>query len=341
MIPHSKPFLSDADRTVLLSVMRSGMLAEGDKTKEFEENVRNYLEIPFGLATSSGSSALSLSLLCLGLGKGDEVVIPTYVCNTVYKAVVNTGAKPILCDIGPDWNMTFESVGERISRKTKAIILVHIFGINAWDNRFRDFNIPVIEDFCQAFSKSNSSGDWKLNGISGVYSFHATKCLCTGEGGFIVTRNASIFKKIRNLKDNHNPFSRMTDLQATLGISQLHQYPSMLARRNKLAKIYLKELNPELISDITRLQGKSMFFRFPIKLKMPKAQEAITKFSKMGIAIRKGVDSLIHKELKRKDKDFPNATYQFHRTLSLPIYPSLTGKEQKKIIHAVNSNLVL
>ena len=331
LISHSKPTLTSKDIDAILKVMQSNMIAAGEKTAEFENRVAEYLGLKGGVATSSGTSALSLSLKALGAGKGDEVIIPTYVCPTVLFAVENTGATPVLCDVGNDWLISYDTVKPHLSSKTKAIIAPHIGGIAIDIKPLTELGVPVIEDLAQAFGVEINGRKAGTFGQIAMCSFKAIKCLTTGEGGMILSNDNSMLKKIRSAQI----FSPMSDLQAALGISQLEQYDSFLQRRQEIANIYFKIFDN--FSDICRpraIRNRSMFFRFPLitplSFEMLKAE-----FEKKGIAVRQFIDFLLHRVLKQPSKNFPNAEKHFKETLSIPIYPSLSDEQVEYISKVV------
>lgn len=323
VIPHSQPTLTFKDKDALSKVMQSNMIATGEKTTEFENRVADYLGLKGGVATSSGTAALFLSLKGLGIGKKDEVVIPTYVCPTVLYAVENTGATPVLCDVGSDWLISSDTVKPHLSSKTKAVIAPHIGGIAIDIEPLIELGVPVIEDLAQAFGAEINGRKAGSFGQISIYSFKAIKCLTTGEGGMILTNDESILEEMRSAQI----FCPMSDLQAALGISQLEQYESFLQRRQEIANIYFRTFDK--FSDICMplsLRKRSMFFRFPLRVPLP-FEMLKTEFEKEGIAVRQFIDFLLHRVLKQPSKNFPNAEKHFKETFSIPIYPSLSDDQ--------------
>lgn len=327
IISHSKPTLTSRDKDALLKVLHSKMIARGDRVIEFESKVANYLGLKGGVATSSGTAAFFLSLKALGIGKGDEVVLPTYVCYTVLSAVEKTGAIPVLCDVGNDWLISYDIVKPHLSSKTKAIIAPHIGGVTIDIKPLTDLGIPIIEDLAQAFGAEINGRKAGTFGQIAMCSFKAIKCLTTGEGGMILSNDNSILEKIRSVQI----FSPMSDIQAALGISQLEQYDSFLRRRQEIADIYFRTFDkfPEICMPLI-LRKRSMFFRFP--LIVPLSFDMLkAEFEKKGIAVRQFIDFLLHRILKQPSENFPNAEKHFKETLSIPIYPSLKDDQVEYI----------
>lgn len=315
------------------------MIAKGEKVTEFEVKLRSYLKINNLFTCSCGTNALILSLLGLNIKKNNEVILSTYVCSDVLRAVQFCGAKPVLCDIGPHWNVSTETVSEKISSKTKAIILAHVYGIPINTKKFLDFEIPIIEDCCQSFGAEIENKKIGTIGTIGVFSFHATKCLTSGEGGAIASNDDTLIKKIKKINSSSNIFSRMTDIQAVLGNSQLQRYPEFLEIRKKIADMYYSEIPKELTYKMQTIRNQSMYFRFLLNTRHTLKFSKIRRlYQDKNIAIRRGVDKLLHRTYKKGiNSGFPNANNCFDTTLSIPIYPSLSEKNIRKIIEVTNN----
>ena len=151
LIPHSKPTLSTKEERAIVNVLRSGYIAQGPLVRKFERRFARFVGKKDAVATNTGTAALHLSLLALGLKEGDEVIIPDYICVTVMNAVRYCGAKPVLADINEDdFNINLESTAKLVNTKTKAIIVAHMFGIPMDVRPFKKFGLPVIEDCTQS-----------------------------------------------------------------------------------------------------------------------------------------------------------------------------------------------
>lgn len=330
-IPHSKPWLTAEDERAVLEVLKNGMLAGGKLRDDFTQAFLDYIRLPYGLTASSGKSALALALRALHLDPEDEVILPTYVCDSVMKAVLGVGATPVFCDSGPYWNMTKETVMAVFTPRTRAVIVVHIFGIQADTASICELGVPVIEDCCQALAGPESGLDIGQRGDFSVYSFHATKCLTTAEGGFVASRDEAMFYRVLAECRESTYANGLTDFQAALGLSQLRRYEAGLSRRRELAQRYIEQLPREWTRQIGACWDKSMFFRFPIVVNAG----FVNMFEWMksqGIAVRHGVDALLHQGGGLPDANFPNAFRHFEKTVSLPLYPSLSEAEQAYIL---------
>ena len=332
-IPHSKPTINAFDVEAVSLQLKSNFVAKGQAVSEFEKQIEICNQINHAVCTTSGSSALQSILLGMMLPQNSEVIMPSYVCKSVYNSIIAAGLIPVLCDIGTGWTMTYDSVNAKFSSKTSAIILVHTFGIDAWDERFSHLKIPVIEDFCQGFALHKYSKRI-LKGIAGFCSFNATKYITTGEGGAVITNNSALHNSVKNvILENRLP-GVFSDLQASLGISQLNQFPNFVKARFQIIEKYMSSISDkESIKQISLVKDKSIYFRFLIDTKND-VQKMIMEANKKGIAIRRGVDAMLHSNTAAAD--FPNTEKRFSSTASLPVYPSLTQEEQDRIIVFIN-----
>lgn len=338
MIPHSKPWITNEDRASVDKVLTSGMIARGRVVQEFERAITDYVGGIDTVTCGSGTAALMFALLALDIGRGDEVILPTYVCRSVVDAVQTVGAIPVLCDVGENWNMTEETINKHISTRTKAIIVVHIFGIAADVISFLNFGLPIIEDCCQAFGTKSNGKIVGTIGTLGVYSFHATKCLTTGEGGAVIANNIELITKIRRLQALKRIPSTMNDIQAALGLSQIKRYDEFLSLRLSIATKYLNYLPIDLTTNISSMKNQTIFYRFPLRIAGGmKFEEIKSHFAIQGVAVRRGVDELLHCSMGLPNRDFPNAVKCFEETLSIPILPTLSEEEVNKIIGVINN----
>lgn len=325
MIAHSRPWIAAADREAVEAVLRSELVAQGDATRRFEAAMSRWLAVDQpGVAVASGAAAVQLALVSLGVGAGDEVVLPTYVCRSVLEAVRSTGAQPIVADVGPQFVMTPANVASLVNRGTRAIIVPHLYGIFADIAAFRTFGIPIVEDCAQALDRPARH---PVSGDVAVFSFHPTKCLTTGEGGLAVSADPHLNRQLRAARDeglrHRRVFAPMSDMAAALGLSQLARYDEMLRRRRAIAEAYkaaLGEAGPRLLRRTP--WNRTMHFRFVLSSEGG-IDRAGAAFAREGIVARRGVDQLLHRLEGLDDERFPMATDLFETTVSVPIYPAL------------------
>ncbi len=335
MIPHSKPTITGVDMESVNNQLKSNMLAKGSKVIEFEQQLATTNNVKYSTCVSSGSAALQLILLAMNLPKRSEVILPAYVCKSVLNAIIACELTPVLCDIGNNWIMTYDHIKQKISESTSAIILVHTFGIEAWDDRLLDFKIPIVEDLCQAYGIHMYTGR-SLKGMAGFCSFNATKYLTTGEGGAVITNDKVIYERAKELSSSQRIATVFSDYQAALGISQLKQVSDFTKQRKKIAEKYLDGiLKKDLVQSFKKISDRTVFFRFLLKGDID-VQKLITMADKEGIALRRGVDEVLC--APEQANDFPGTRSTYNSTISLPIYPSLTREEQDRTINFINTH---
>jgi perosamine synthetase len=332
MIQHSKPWITEADKAAVLHQLTLGMVASHDKNKEFESAVAKRVGAIGSISSTSGTTAFLLCLKALGVGGGnDEVILPTYVCDTVMQAVLIAGAKPVLCDTGPFWNATEESIVEHLSPRTKAIIAINIFGISAQLACLRKYPYLIIEDHCQSFGLKEP-----IFGAAAFYSFYATKCLTTGEGGAAAFLDPDLLSRARKVRSDYVVPGALSDLQAALGLIQLSRYDQMLSRRRQIAATYLNELPKDLTYKLSQVADRSLFYRFPLCIHGD-FDKIRRRFAERDIAVGQGVSVLLHRSTGQSDNDFPNAVASFNTTVSIPIYPAMADDDVSKVIDAVKA----
>lgn len=319
-IAHSKPTLSDREADALSSILNSGMVASGKKVREFISTFSSYVQKEHISLYSSGTSAFYHLLMAYGVKESDEVLMPTYICDSVEKAIIMCGGKPVFYDNSKkSWLSAYENIKKHVTKQTKLILINHTFGI-IFDRdeikRIKQLNVPVIDDCAHAILGDHSS---KYTDAS-FYSFHATKMLTTGEGGAIGTNNFDL----KNELDRQKLDNGISDISASIGLVQLNQYNEFLKIRKDIANKYFEGLG-SITKEIKALH--TLYFRFPILVNNDKnfLQSKVVNY-------KKGVDSLIHQKYLLPDSLYQNAVDIFTQTISLPIYPSLTNFEISMVI---------
>jgi dTDP-4-amino-4,6-dideoxygalactose transaminase len=341
MIPHSKPTLDNKDYDAVLGVLRSGQISQGNYVKRFEANLSEFIGVKGGVATNSGTSALHLALLALEAGKGDEIILPSYVCTALLNAINYVGATPVLVDIEPDsFNIDIKRVKESLTEKTRAIIVPHLFGLPAYLEELLSFGIPLIEDCAQALGAKYKGKQVGSFGTLSIFSFYATKVIASGEGGMVLSDSPHLLERVRDLRDydNRDDYKmrfnyRMTDLQAALGISQMEKLPSFLERRRAIAKRYSLELaNIPALLPTGYPEMEHIFYRYVIRVEGD-LERLLEQIKKEGICCERPVYRPLHYYLGQSD--FPQTDSIWSSALSIPIYPSLASVEVTEVIKEV------
>ncbi len=193
LISHSRPTLDRGDVRAVAQTVRSGWPAQGAHVEQFERRMAAFIGARGGVAVNSGTAALKLALLALGVTRGDDVILPSYVCAAPWLAVRSVGAVPTLVDIEPDsYAIDPVRVKKAMTKRTRAIIVPHLFGLPADLTRLQALHVPLIEDFAQALGVTERGRRVGSVGAAAICSFYATKLLCTGEGGMLLSRKPAI-----------------------------------------------------------------------------------------------------------------------------------------------------
>ena len=364
-IPFHKPHITQNEIDSVIETMQSGWLTMGPKTIEFENAFRAYIDSQFAISVNSATAALHLALNAVGVGNGDEVIIPTNTFIATAEAVVYSGAKPILCDVEENYhNLDINLIEQLITPRTKAIIPVH-FGGNPCDMDeikiiANHFNLKIIEDAAHALPASYKNK--KIGTLSDAvcFSFYATKTLTTGEGGMVTTNNSKIAEKVRIQRlhgINGDAWKRYeqdndwyyevidlgykyntTDIQSAIGLVQLEKLEWMRDERKMIAEKYKNAFSGKLDFIEENIKNESSWHLFVIKI--GNRDELHQKLKEKGIST--SVHFIpIHKHPYYKNRfsfdneKYPVANLVFEQSLSLPIYPGLGETEVEYIIKYV------
>lgn len=258
-IPWAKPVFSPGDKEHCLDALNSTWISGGPYVEQLEREFTARIEGQHGIATSNGTTALHLAMLGLGIGPGDEVIVPGFTFVAPANMVIAVGATPVFADIDPEtWCIDPKSVQACITGKTKAIIAVHVYG-NVCDMRALgeiadNHELFLVEDTAEAAFSKHDGRYAGTFGTIGCFSFHATKTITTGEGGFVVTPRKDLYDKMKLIcSHGMNPGKRywhewigynfrLTNLQAALGCSQLANLEQIIVSRRRMDALYRQEL---------------------------------------------------------------------------------------------------
>lgn len=351
IINHSMPSLDDMEVAGLSEVVRSRQIATGEEVARFEKEMAEYCNVSGAVACSSGTAAIHLALLGLGIRRGMEIILPSFSCASLYQAVLYAGATPVLADCHPKtFLLTAETIMERITYKTKAIILPHMFGLPADIDEIMSLGLPVVEDISQAIGAKYRGLKTGGHTEVAVTSFYATKMMTTGTGGMVLSNNLKLLEKIRNLNgvdkkrglDLHLPYL-MNDVQAVMGRCQLRKLDGFISKRREFASqfnIALKSLPIELPSDIPF--RKHIFFRYCLKLNKP-IDPVMQFLHQNGVRAERPIFSplhlLDHQKPINKRVNFIGTEEAWMNSISLPIYPDLKNKEIEREIYLLEKAL--
>lgn len=339
-IAHSRPTMGEDEVAAAARVVGSGLLAQGREVELFESEMATFVGRRFAVAVSSGTAALHLGLLALGVGPEDRVAMPSYVCTALLHAAWATGAVPVLCDIDPHTrNMDPNQLAAM--QRPRAAILPHMFGLPAPTEAFDKLGIPYIEDCAMSIGAERAGRRLGSYGVLSICSFYATKMLGAGEGGMVLTDDEDIAMAVRGLREYDGVPARqlrfnakMTDLHAAIGRVQLRRLPEFVSRRRELASLYQHEFIsfPKVKTPLDNLEH--IYYRYVLK-DVGKVEIFIERLEKVGVAARRPVYNPLHRELGLADAAYPHTTEAYEGDISLPIYPALSDREAHCVVEAV------
>lgn len=341
LIPHSRPYLGEEEVKSAGEVIRSGHIAQGERVERFEKEFCRGLGLGRGAALSSGTAALYLSLSAMGVKPDDEVIIPSYVCTAVLHAVRRCGASPVLADVDPrTGNMDPSDAERRVSKRTRAMIVPHMFGLPADMDRLLELDIPVIEDCAQAVGSTWRGKPVGALGVASAYSFYATKVMTTGEGGMAVSGSRQLVDKIIDIRDYdkkeqdlHRFNFKMTDIQAGLGLVQISRLEFFIKRRREIAGIYTSAFAP-LGLVLPPVDAGHIYFRYIIGLSGADDPEKwIQELKNKGIRCERPVFKPLHRYLGITG--YPGTEKMYKRFISIPVYPALGQDQIDCVVQAV------
>jgi dTDP-4-amino-4,6-dideoxygalactose transaminase len=351
MIPVAKPEIGKAERRAVDRVMRSGLLAQGPEVANFEKEFSKFVEDRECVAVNSGTSALHVALLTLGIGKGDEVIVPSFTFAATANSVALTGATPVFVDIDPQ---TFcidpVAIINAITTKTKAIQVVHLYGLPADMTAImkiaKEYKLLIIEDAAQAHLASIEGKPVGTFGDAAAFSFYPTKNMTSGEGGMIVFkepsaariarlyRNQGMEKRYENEIVGFN--LRMTDIHAAIGRVQLTKLAEKTLRRQQNAAFLSENISRSVDAPVIPSGFSHVFHQYTIKVQGDRDVFA-SKLTELGVGSGVYYPIPVH-ELPAfgKKKSLPNTSQVCKQVLSLPVHPALSNKDLKRIVTAVN-----
>lgn len=359
-IPIVRPFISDEEIEAVVRILKSGMLAQGEEVKLFEEEFARYIGVKYAVAVANGTAALDIALKALGIGPGDEVITTPFTFIATANAILYQGAKPIFADIDlRTYNLDPNKVLEKITNKTKAIIVVHLYGqpadMKAFKEIAEDYKLLLIEDAAQAHGAEFEGR--KVGGIGdvGVTSFYATKNMTTGEGGMITTNDDEVARKARLFRDHgqvrkyvHEVLGwnlRMTNIVAALGRIQLRRLDELNKIRARNAEKLTRGLQG--VKGITLPyvdpRVKHVWHQYVIRVEQdfPLSRDELAEYLR-----EKSIETAVHypipihhqplyKRLGYTQDECPNAIEASKRVLSLPVHPLLSDEDIEYIVNAI------
>jgi dTDP-4-amino-4,6-dideoxygalactose transaminase len=375
-IPYARPDIGEEEIRAVTNTLRSGWLTTGPVTFRFEEEFRKSVRAASALAVNSCTAGLHVALSALGIGPGDEVITtPLTFCSTV-NVILETGAKPVLADVGRDLNLDPDAIRRAITFRTRAILPVHLAGLpcdmGAVWKIAEEHGLKVIEDAAHAagaFYKGTPIGGGRSDAVA--FSFYATKNLTTGEGGMVTSPDQGLHERMRILclhgigRDAWRRYTKegnwyyevvergfkynMSDIMASIGIQQLRKLERMTARRVEIASVYDRAFGEmaEVELPPRRENCRHCWHLYILRLHLDKLSIDRAQFFSEMHAL--GIGCSVHfipiplhpyyKTLNLADT-WARALAEYPRLLSIPLYSKMTDDQVKRVIEAVRTIVV-
>ena len=366
------PVLGEEEIASVIECLRSNWIGLGARVERFEQEFAHYKGAPFAQAVNSGTAAIHLALVALGLGAGDEVIAPAMTfCSTIH-SIVHTGAKPVLVDCCRDTlNIDASAIEKQVTARTKAILVVHMCGrcceMDPILEIARRHGLRVVEDCAHAIESTYRGQAAGLMGDVGCFSFYPTKNITTGDGGMLITRDPQLFQRVKVLSLHGmtaDAWSRfvggpvgyevvaagykynMTDMAAALGLPQLAKIDEHWRQRQQIWSLYNERLKglPLLLPRSTEPGSRHAYHLYTPLLMLEELRVGREKIivaleaENIGVGIHY-ISVHQHPYYRQQfgfvDADFPNATFVGERTLSLPLSPAMSEQDVSDVVSAI------
>jgi len=375
-LPITRPFFDEEEIDKLRACLNSGWVTQGPMTKEFETVFAQRHKVDYALAVTSCTTALYLSTLALGLGPGDEVVVPALTWVTSANCAEYVGARAVFADIDLEtFNLDPQAFEAAVTPRTRAVVVVHLFGLAASMDDILDVvrrhSLAVIEDAACAIGSEYRGRPLGGLGDIGCFSFHPRKVVTTGEGGMLTTNRADLAGLAASLRNHGSeaepgpggppqPYAmgrfdrlgfnfRLSDIQAAVGLAQMAKLESLLAERKALAGNYHRLLVdlPELAVPYVPEGCGHTYQSYVVRLRAGgrgRRNRIMEKLAEKGIQTRPGTHA-VHRlgyyaeKYGLKPEDFPNACRGEDETITLPLFPGMTPADQEFVVNELKKAL--
>lgn len=365
-IPLAKPYITDDEIKAVTEVLKSGILSIGPKIEEFEKMIADYIGVKHAIAVNSGTSGLHLIIKSLGIGPEDEVITTSFSFIASANCILFEGATPVFVDINENTlNVDIDKIEDKITEKTKAILVVDVFGHPVNMEKINDiakkYNLKVIEDSCEALGSEYKGVKCGKDCDAGVFAFYPNKQITTAEGGVIVTDNDEIANLCRSMRSQGRAITgtwlyhermgynyRMSELHAALGIEQMKKIDKILEKRSQVANIYnelLKDAKGVQIPCIDKHATKMSWFVYVIRLSDEyDRNEVMKKLQNQGVSCKPYFTPIHHQPfykelLEEQELDLKVTEKVSNQTLALPFYTTMTTDEIEYVVKCLHETI--
>lgn len=358
-VPINLPILGKEEERMVNKVLRSGQLtnaslAGGEMVRAFEGRLKEFIGAKDVVAVSSGTAALQIALMVLGVGSGDEVLVPSFTFVATANAVLSVGAKPIFVDIDKYYTLDPEDMRKKISKRTKAVIPVHLYGHTAEMKRILELanerSLYVIEDAAQALGSMYHGRMVGGLGHIGCLSFHPSKVITTGEGGAMTFRDFELAERARMIR-NHGMVKgydsrimglnlRMSEIHAAIGVAQMDRLRSFLRKRRMNAKFLRRELEGLKGFNLPIERNGCSYNWYLFTIASKRRDLLKEKLINGGIQARVYYETPVHRlPLYAEAVTLPKTERASREVLSLPVHPRVKAEDLSLMVELLRENL--
>ena len=363
-VPVNTPLLDGNEKKYLSECIDTGWISsEGPYVKQFEEQFATRVERKYGVAVSNGSAALDVAVAALGIGPGDEVILPTFTIISCAASIVRAGATPVVVDSDPaTWNMDVQQIAAKLTGRTRAIMVVHIFGLPVDIDPILQLadrhGLRIIEDAAELIGQDYKGKPCGSFGDISTFSFYSNKHVTTGEGGMITTDNEELANRCRSLRnlcfDENNRFIhrelgwnyRMTNFQAAVGVAQLERLDNHIERKRQIGEFYTSQLRDIRAIELPVSEcsyARNIYWVYGVVLKDDirfDAKGAMRQLGERGIGTRPFFWPMHEQPVFKKQKLFdgvecPVAERIARRGFYIPSGLAITKSQQEKVVKAM------
>ena len=365
-IPVNEPLLNGNEKKYLCECIDIGWISsEGPFVKEFEQKMSATVDRKYGIAVSNGTAALEVAVQALGIGEGDEVIMPAFTIISCAMSVTKVGAIPVLVDSDLyTWNMNIQEIEAKITPKTKAIMMVHLYGLPVEADKVltlaKKYNLKVIEDAAEMYGQTYNGRPCGSFGDISIFSFYPNKHITTGEGGMVVTddeqlaercrmlRNLCFKKDVRYIHDEISDNYRFTNLQAAVGLAQLERLDEFITKKREMGRYYTEHLKDVkgLILPIERTNyADNIYWVYGLVLEkdIQTDNRLIQKLlAEEGIGSRTFFwcmheQPVYQRQRLFENQTYPNAEYLARKGFYIPSGLALTEEQMEQVVDGVKN----
>lgn len=363
-VPITRPYLDQAEADAATAALASGFVVQGPRVRQFEERVAEHVGVRHAIAVSSATTGLHLALAALGVGPGDEVIVPSFTFPATANVVVHQGATPVLVDVKTDdYALDPDDVVRKLTPRTRAIMPVDPFGLPYDADAIRRVaerhGLFVVEDAACAIGAAYDGRPAGALGTVGVFSFHGRKVITTGEGGMVVTNDDDLAERLTRLRSHggrlagsrlqfvENGFNyRMSDIAGAIGTAQMAKLAEIIARRRMFAARLTR-----LLSSVEGLHPQAeppgrvhAYQSYVVLLDLDIDRDRVVReLRELGIESTIGTYALhtepVFQQLGYRDDDLPGARTLGERSLTLPLFPGMTDGDLERVAASVKAVL--